>query len=323
MKTLRCVGFILCALIFPMSTAVADISGTYVGRGSNIAVFVQIVDTGGGHLVGRYEQVVLQADGKMEDVNATVAGAVNGETVVLALKTSDFFAATIPVSGTFRGRVLHLTGGGGLVLNLVAGDESDFRAEVAGLTEQGREAIAARAQEAAEKQAKLEADRLALLQNLTGRMSEFITRANARAPKFAPVEQQYRVITERMRGGLNRERSIYGGGQAAVARSQLSVALNQAAIEANQLHINVQGSYRDFDFTSEQLGREAAKADQWCTEAVPEALLTACSRFVDTRQKFAQRVSATRAAFAHLEDVWNVEHREQEAIVQASQFAAQ
>jgi hypothetical protein len=64
---------------------------------------------------------------------------MNGETVVLTIKTADFFAASVPVSGTFRGGVLHLTGGSNLILNLIKADEANFRAQVAALTEQGRE----------------------------------------------------------------------------------------------------------------------------------------------------------------------------------------
>src|SRR5580704_16079167 len=126
---------IVCGLLV-VRPAWADLSGTYVGKSPTLAVMAQIVETSGGNLTGRYEQVTLQADGKIEDMNAMIAGAVNGETVVMTIKTADFFAASIPVSGTFRGGVLHLTGGTNLVLNLVKSDEADFHAQVAALNEQ-------------------------------------------------------------------------------------------------------------------------------------------------------------------------------------------
>ena len=132
--------FIVCG-IFAAGSARAEISGTYVGKGTNLAVMIQIVETGDGNLTGRYEQVRLQPVGKIEDVNATIAGAMNGETVVLTIKTADFFAASVPVSGTFRGGVLHLTGGSYLILNLTKADEANFRAQVAALTEQDRRVV--------------------------------------------------------------------------------------------------------------------------------------------------------------------------------------
>jgi hypothetical protein len=316
-------GLILCGLTVA-GPARADMSGTYVGKGPNIAVLVQFVETSGGNLTGRYEQVVLQTDGKVEDMNATIAGARNGETVVATLKTADFFAAAIPVSGTFQGGVLHLTGGANSVLNLEKGDEADFRTQVATLNRRAGEIRDARAEaEANARQEKLEADRLSRLQNLTGRISAFSARADTSLPKFAPVEQQYRTITGRMRGGLARERSIYGGGQAGVARGQLSVAINQLAIEANQIHINTHGSYQQFDFNSRQLTREAAEANGWCQGTVPVSLIGACQQFSDAQKNFARHVMALRAAYSQLEAVWTSERRDQDAIVQWAQGAVQ
>jgi hypothetical protein len=314
---------IVCGLLV-VRPAWADLSGTYVGKSPTLAVMAQIVETSGGNLTGRYEQVTLQADGKIEDMNAMIAGAVNGETVVMTIKTADFFAASIPVSGTFRGGVLHLTGGTNLVLNLVKSDEADFHAQVAALNEQAGEIRDARAEaEANKRQEKLDADRFSKLQNLTGRLVTFTTKADGMLPKFGPEGQRYRAITERMRAALARERAIYGDGQAAVARSQMSVALNQLSIEANQIHLNDQQLGQNFDFNSGQLSREAAEAITWCRGTVSGSLNGVCPKFLDAQTGFAKRVSAWRAAFAELDATWNTERREQDAIVQASQQAVQ
>src|ERR1700730_5902680 len=131
------------ALILGVSPALADdISGTYVGKGSNAAFLVQIVGTSDGHLTGRYEQVVLQPTGDLADTNSNIAGAANGRTVVVTIKPAEFLSGSIVASGTFDGRMLHLTGGGNgsnLVLNLIRADEADFRAQVTTLANQGRQ----------------------------------------------------------------------------------------------------------------------------------------------------------------------------------------
>jgi hypothetical protein len=310
---------ILCGT-FLATPAWADMSGTYVGKGPNVAVMVQIVETAGSNFTGRYEQVTLQADGKIEDANATIAGTRSGETIVATIKTADFFAASVPVSGTYRGGVLHLTGGTNFVVNLISRNEADFRAQVAALTAQGRNIVdARRRQQAAETEAKLEGDRLSRLQNLTDRMITFNAKADQVLPKFAPIGQQWRSITEKMRGGLARQQAIYGAGQAAVARSQITVALNQAAIEANQIHINTQTSHQTFDFNSGQLAREAAESNGWCQGAVPDSLTATCLKFTETQTAFAKRVSALRGAFADLEQIWNSERHQQEEIIRTSQ----
>lgn len=199
--------FILCGLLSAIP-AWADMSGTYVGKSPTLAMLLQIVETSGGNLTGRYEEVVLQADGKLENTNATLTGVRNGETVVATIKgTILFFAANIPVSGTYRGGVLHLTGGGNVVLDLTRANEASFRAHVAALTAQSQQIVGARArQEAANKQANLEASRLARLQNLTDRLITFTATADTWLPKFGPEAQRYSAITEQMRRGLPQDR---------------------------------------------------------------------------------------------------------------------
>jgi hypothetical protein len=97
------------------------------------------------------------------------------------------------------------------------------------------------------------------------------------------------------------------------------VALNQAAIDSNQIHINVQTSYQTIDFEAGQLARDAAEAVGWCQGTVPVSLTTACPRLLEGRTEFAKRISALRTAFTELERVWQTERKEQEAIVAASQ----
>jgi hypothetical protein len=186
--------------------------------------------------------------------------------------------------------------------------------------------------QAVQRQAQIEAAQVANLRKLTERLSGFTAKAGEMLSKFAPVEERYRFITQRMRAGLNREQSIYGNGQASVARGQISVAINQASIEANQLHISVESSYRDFDYNSGQLGHASMEASQNCqgarvvtaTYSAPaghEERNSACLQFFDAAREFQQRVADLRGAFNQIERVWAAERREQEEIVQTSNVA--
>jgi hypothetical protein len=189
-------------------------------------------------------------------------------------------------------------------------------------------------EQAVERYAQMRAAQLANLRNLTERMSVFTTKADAMLPKFAPVEERYQYITERMRGALDRERLIYGDGQAAVARSQISVAITQASIQAIQIHIGVQSSYRGFDFKAGQLERESMGAGQGCrgahvaTDAAPipaafEEWNSACLNFFGVDREYKQRASELRAAFAQIEEAWRTERQQQAEIVQASNVVVQ
>jgi hypothetical protein len=101
------------------------------------------------------------------------------------------------------------------------------------------------------------------------------------------------------------------------------VDLNQLAIDANQIHLDHQQSYREFHFKASQLSREATEANTWCQGAIPVSLKGVCPKFLDALTGFAKQGSSLQAAFSDLEATWNTERREQEAIVQASQQAIQ
>jgi hypothetical protein len=172
MRHRRLRWIVLCGLLGLASPASADgISGTYVGKGSNAAFLIQIVETADGHLTGRFEQITLQPDGKLDDMDATIVGAADGQTVVVTIKPAALLAGSLAASGTVQGTLRHLTGGGNganLILNLLKSDEVNFRAQFAMLTEQGRQIDEARArQDAAQRQAKIETDQLTSLENLT------------------------------------------------------------------------------------------------------------------------------------------------------------
>jgi hypothetical protein len=252
---------IACCLIVLGFPALADgISGTYVGKADNGAVLVQLVQTDDRRLTGRYEQVVLKPDGKLDDVNATITGATDGKTVAVTITPNEFLAGSFVASGTIQGRVLHLSGGGhgsNLAFDLINSEEVEFRTQVAILTNRANEIRETRErQEATQRQAKLEADQLAYLKNLTRRMAAFTSKADVELAKFTPAEQRYRTITKRMRAALVREQSIHGGGQASVTRSQISIDVNQAAINADQFHTGVQFAYQHFDTNSSSLLRD-------------------------------------------------------------------
>jgi hypothetical protein len=315
----------ICGLVVMTWPAHADgISGTYVGKGPNSAFLVQLVQTSDGHLTGRYEQVVLQASGKIERMNAAVTGASDASTVVVTIRPTELLSGSITASGTIEGSTLHLAGAGygtSLTLHLLKSDEESFRAEVANLAEQAQQIVTARAQQETEqRQLKARTDLLAHLEDLASKMTRASGKIDTELPKFPPIEQRYRTITDLMRAALARERSIYGGGQAGVARSQISVAITQATIEADQIHIAVENAQKEFEGQAGPLLRDGVDVSAKCdTHRVDSAdLSSACSKLMTSRVTFTNRVDAMRRAFAQVERVWREEHAKQQRIEQAS-----
>jgi hypothetical protein len=107
-------------LVAIINPAMAEgISGTYVGAGSNSAFLIQLVETTGGQLTGRYEQTVRQPDGNLDQMNASIVGASDGRTVVLTIKPTELLSGSITASGTAKASQLHLSGSGdGRKINL-------------------------------------------------------------------------------------------------------------------------------------------------------------------------------------------------------------
>src|SRR5690242_14883386 len=74
--------------MFAAGPAWADMSGTYVGRGPELVAMLQIVETSGGNLTGRYEVASLRESGKLEHTGANITGVRSGKFFVLWFGTA-------------------------------------------------------------------------------------------------------------------------------------------------------------------------------------------------------------------------------------------
>jgi hypothetical protein len=318
-------------------TVAASLSGTYVATSSKAAFLLQLVETGDHNITGHYEQVVLAADGKLDDMNAAVAGATDGTTIILTIRPNALFGGTISVSGGIENGRLHLSGGGNgssVKLVLTLADEAIFQDKATALSRQAAEVVAAhRAQDAAETKAEDEARETGIIQILTRQMVAFVPKAHEAVGKLQEAEDHYKAVTRSMRDALDNERATQGDYQAAVKRSEIAVKINQAAVEVNQTHISVQSASQSFDTSSASLLQRAAVTSETCQGAhastdanpVPEIhkdLNAACVDFIAGLPAFKKQVSLTSASFAHAEKVWAAEHDQQDTIVKTAEDAA-
>jgi hypothetical protein len=324
---------LVCALLAePSDVFATDASGTYVETETGVAVQIQIVETSDGRVTGRYEQVSLGSDGKVTDDDAAITGATDGHTIAITIKPPGLLASGITASGTLDNGVLHLTGSHGLVLNLAKSDGGQFQARVSAIRQQADQNAAERAkQEADQRAAQERGDFINRVRNLTQAIDNFL--ANVAGAKGLPTaERRYHDITERTREALTREQSIYGEGQAAVTRNQIVVWMNQAQVALNQTHGEVGIAYQNFRYTSDALLREAASVSPSCRVPAPVNVASpteadqydiACWNFGSHAKKLRVNVDAIQAAFEHEEQVWQAENREQAALLEAAQRAAQ
>lgn len=314
---LRWLWFVL-GLVLAAPAYADGISGTYVGKAPDVTVLVQVVQTAGGRLTGRYEQTVLEPSGQLKRAIASITGASDGHIVVVSIKPTELLSGSITASGTVEGSMLHLSGGGSetkFEWTLTRTDEATYRSQVADLQDRAHRIIEGHA----------EADRIARLIELTDSLLTYSTTAEAQLEKFPPVEQRYRAITELMNAALARQRTIYGSGQASVARSQIGVAINQTAIETVQLHGSVHNSYQDTSNKVRALNKVTLEFTQLCRSAEskqPTELHTACLQFFAAAKKFTPTMDALERAFIQAEKVWVEESGKQEMIIRASDYAS-
>ena len=340
MKTIRLLQVGILGLMAWTGIAFASgLSGTYVAETAISAFLVQIVETGNGQLTGRYEQFVLNSDGKTEDMSAPLTGAVNGQTVVVTIKPSGFFGGEIAASGEIRGDKLFLSAGAGkgnLNVTLHRSDESEFRAKVVALTAHGDQITGDNArrqftQKKSEQMNKIYGQTRAIEQKLEA----FVQAANNRVPKFDEAERRYRSYTSRMQAGLDREKSMVGGWQARTAKGQMSVAISQVAVEAAVYHTNIQVAAGQVAHTINEIQGDVADAEMNCNGAdiqvafaIPSlkadaaTTKTECDRFLGMLPDFRAASTGQAEAFNRIEAVWMQEKAKQDQLSQEATNAA-
>jgi hypothetical protein len=329
------VKYLLAATVFSILSACAmgSPSGVYAGKAPNAAVLLQIVRGQGGQLGGRFEEVVLQDDGQITHWDANITGIIDGSNVVINVQPSGDPFDKATVSGNLQWGHLHVSGdvfGKPLTLELDRSNESAFDSQTSALSKRGAQIVAARAKAATERNlAILAANKLQMVQQEAVAMQAFSARVERGLPQLPVLEARYREITAKMRGGLERERSIVGNGQASVARAQLSVALHQAAIAASNLQMGEAAARRDFINVGNSTGQGNAVAEAACADARAGRLglmsidtwNLACANLADARHAMRGEIDKARAAFAEIDSVWAAERANQEAIVKASDQA--
>lgn len=309
-------------VVFLSSSAGATVSGTYVGSGPGIAVLLQLVETNGGQLSGRYEQQKVIAGNRIEQLNAAVSGTSDGQTVVLQVRPTEVLASAYVLSGMISASVLQLRGGGygqTLNLNLAKGTEENFKTRAAGLSASVNRAVATQS---------LEAD-LVNAEHTLQAMSKFSANPEPGPSAFAPYEQRYRTSTQGMRATLGRQQLIPRFIQTP-ARGQLGVAINQASVETTQIHTEVKSKQTQFKQQVTTAFEKLVPIVQRCKDSTAqtdvaspmlEKLKLQCSRMRPIVQQFAADVKGIDNSFQRLEAVWREEQQKQQTIVRSADIA--
>lgn len=306
--------FVLCLLLTGQATYAADISGTYVGLYSNAADLLQIVQRADGSALGRFEQVMLAPAGtSIERMNATVTGAVSGDTLVLSMKPAKFLGGTIPMSGTISGETLRLSGGVGsssfnAVLKL--SEESLYMQQVQKLTMQANTtATADAAQKAQVREQRAISDVVKWMRDYS-KIADVHLRRLPKAPAFCAE------VTKKMQAALVKERSFPPG---SYARGQVDYAIGSMDYQFNSWHFNLQSVESSFGYSDGRITqpeyRQATitQALAYC-RAPDNSAMPLCESFSSAYVSYQATAGQLEQALRTAETAWQVEHTKQKAI---------
>ncbi len=299
----------------------SGISGTYFGRGDDAAFMVQLVESADHKITGRYAQVVLAKSGAIKQIDAAVSGTTDGRIIVLTITPTELLSASLTTSGTTDGSTLNVTGslyGQTLTLNLHRADEAEFPRAVAALNVRALEVASAKAH----------ASMMARIERLNSSITAFAGKVDETSKRLASsqYEKKYRDVTDWMRAAHARQRSILGDGQAFVARSQLGVAINQASIQADQLHLEMDSLLGEVVHERDELIRQNADTFNLCRQvrtgggSEPD-IKEACDKLAHSVDAAKSKAEILIKEAAAAETVWQEQHRAQQEVLRDSNLA--
>jgi hypothetical protein len=314
-------GLALTVLIAPAWSATW--SGTYVGGGPRVSFYLQLVESQGGAIVGRFKQVSVDKDNKLSTIDAPLSGASSGEQFVGKIETGWANGGNIVVSGKRVPGGMEISGANGLRANLRAGTEEDEARALAVLRQGAEQNIAAvELQKTREQQEAKLKKRVEALQGILAGAAAYAEKGSLTYRNYAAYPQRYEATTGKLEGTLEKLKATPGSnGDAGGRRTQLSASMLHEKIDGTEHpHIDVRHAYeksmRDWKDFEGKLSA-AAKA---CAESPPPGLNTAsfkslCEWVPRASESIAKAGEQSRAEFFKIRDIYKSELAKQEALV--------
>lgn len=303
-----------------------NISGSYLAKGQGSIGWLQIVQTPDKHLTGQYETVTVNNDGKLDYHAAPVTGAIDGETVTLAIKVYPLLPP-VPRSGIIKGNDLTLTGGeSGQPMVVHRAKQDEYTAARQELEAEARVLRAGQAD--AEQRQRVERQMGVDANNLRATISQAVW-ISGRQPKLLErvqqAEAEYVGITQNIRNLMRERRELVSNGESRLEIGRNAVALNQKSIQTDQLHVSVSGgdraTYSEIESTMKRL--KAAESRCQSTQTAPgdmfqpgiKAWVDACQALREALPQFQRTEQTLRQAFVQIESVYQRELAEQNNLV--------
>jgi hypothetical protein len=305
-------------------------SGTYVGGGPGVSFYVQLVESQGGAIVGRFKQVSVDKDNKLSTIDSPLNGAASGDHFVGKIETGWANGGNIVVSGKRVPGGIQISGANGLRANLRAGTEED-EAKAVAVLRQGAEQnnAAVELQKTREQQEAKLKKRVEALQGVLAGAATYVEKGSLTYRNYAAYPLRYEATTAKLEGTLEKLKATPGSnGEAGGRRTQLSSSMLHEKIDGTEHpHIDVRHAYeksmRDWKDSEGKLS-SAAKA---CAESPTPGLNTSsftslCEWVSRASESVAKAGEQSRVEFFKIRDLYKSELAKQEALlVEASRVS--
>ena len=319
-------NFLVSALTYCAITAAvahaADVSGTYVGNAPNSSVMLQLVQTHGGNVIGRFEQYYVAPGGtQVQITNASVTGAVGGHTVVLQIKLAEAFGGTIPASGDLEGDTMDLSGGrmgSTFDFHLVRSSAQAFQGQLRRLDTLASIQAQMHASVAAEKERmKKQQEGQENVQASTARLEKFDAATPAELQRISAITARFPHITQVMRELLAREEAIpFPSGQ--YQRGSVAYDVGEGSYQAGAAHFQLGqqelgAGYEQGRIAPPGPDTSVGRARTFCADPA-QSKAPWCVKFEGALARYTADRRELNAAFDKAESTYATEHVEQKRL---------
>lgn len=295
----------------------AGFTGTYVASGPRVSFLVQLVESSGGSVVGRFKVVELDKDNKLQRMEAPLSGAASGDQLVAKIEAGWLQGGNLAVSLKKIPGGLQLTGSG-MRANLRLGTEEDEAGAIANLGRESRQATAEKeAQEKRRQQDSIVQRRGEGIGRLLNAANAYVERGSRTYQNFNDYPARYDATTKKIQNIFEQLKSSRNIGE----RSTLSASMLHAKIDGTEHpHIEVRHAFEASMKDLQWLEEGFAAADKACSESAPASIDAStfqaqCAKLPAARKSVAAAGESSKAGFFQIRDVYRGELAKQEAMV--------
>lgn len=310
-------------LVVSASAFASGWSGSYLAVGQDFTLYVQLVESPGSSVVGRFRRVSIGKDNKLSTLDAPISGAASGDQFVGKIEAAWYDGGLRAISGKrLPGGGIQLSGAGGLRANLRPATEDDEARALEALRQGAQQAAAAKQSvEAKARRQESWRKRTEALRGIVSSTNAYLEKGSLSYRAYADFPARYEATTAKLEGLLAQVKAARGDtGEVIGQRSTLTAAMLHTSIDETQHpHIEVKRAYEDSMREWQRLDALLIAAHKACQEATPpdvdaQSFKQDCTRVPQLTQSLKTAGENAKAEFFKIRDVYQRQLSKQEAL---------